>query len=61
MKEMREELDEKGKEVPELESKKEKLSDECGSFKEELKAKEAAIAAQLEKVKKADTQLAEAS
>jgi len=61
MKEMREELMRLRKEVPELESKKEKLSDECGSFKEELKAKEAAIAAQLEKVKKADTQLAEAS
>ena len=61
MKEMREELMRLRKEVPELESKKEKLSDECGSLKEELKAKEAAIAAQLEKVKKADTQLAEAS
>jgi hypothetical protein len=61
MKEMREELMRLRKEVPELESKKEELSDECGSLKEELKAKEAAIAAQLEKVKKADTQLAEAS
>ena len=37
------------------------MSDECGSLKEELQAKEAAIAAQLEKVKKADTDLAEAS
>ncbi|CAL6315827.1 unnamed protein product [Bathycoccus prasinos] len=61
MKEMREELMRLRKEVLELESKKEELSDECGSLKEELKAKEAAIAAQLEKVKKADTQLAEAS
>ena len=61
LKELRDELMRLRKEVPELKKEKEKLSDECASLKVELSAKEDVIASQLEKVKRADSNLTEAS
>jgi hypothetical protein len=61
LKELRDELMRLRKEVPELKKEKEKLSNECASLKVELSAKEDVIASQLEKVKRADSNLTEAS
>ena len=61
LKELRDELMRLRKEVPELKKEKEKLSDKCASLKVELSAKEDVIASQLEKVKRADSNLTEAS
>ena len=61
MKEMREELMKLSKEVPELQRKQQELNDESEFLKEELKVKENVIANQLEKVKRADANLTEAS
>jgi hypothetical protein len=61
LKELRDELMRLRKKVPELKKEKEKLSDECASLKVELSAKEDVIASQLEKVKRADSNLTEAS